>query len=49
MDKVIYLADSDSDKEAVAWAVKIPGASYGTVEVRKLWELNKTDSLGIRE
>ncbi len=33
-----YMVEADSDAEAAAWAAKIPGASHGTVEVRKIWE-----------
>jgi hypothetical protein len=29
-----YLIDVESLDEALAWAAKIPGAAYGTIEVR---------------
>ena len=34
-----YMVDVDNLDEAIKWAAKIPGASYGCVEVRPIWEL----------
>jgi hypothetical protein len=31
-----FLIEADSDEEARAWAVKIPAARYGSIEVRPL-------------
>jgi hypothetical protein len=34
-----YLVDVDTIDEAIEWASKIPGALYGSIEVRPLMEL----------
>jgi hypothetical protein len=34
-----YLVDVDTIDEAIEWAAKIPGALYGSIEVRPLMEL----------
>ncbi|WP_394850843.1 YciI family protein [Pendulispora brunnea] len=36
-----YLIRVDSKDEALAWAAKCPGASYGTMEVREVSEFGK--------
>jgi hypothetical protein len=33
-----FLLNCKDLDEAVAWAAKIPGARYGTIEVRNLWD-----------
>ena len=33
-----YLLDCEDLEEATAWAAKIPGAKYGTVEIRPIWD-----------
>lgn len=33
-----YLVDADDLDDAIAWAAKIPGAAWGTVEVRPIVE-----------
>ena len=33
-----YLIEAEDLDEALAWAAKIPSASYGTVEVRPVWQ-----------
>jgi hypothetical protein len=32
-----YLLDCKDLDEAIAWAIRIPGAQWGTIEVRPLW------------
>ena len=32
-----YLVDADDLDSALAWAAKIPSATYGSVEVRPMW------------
>src|SRR5438093_13583729 len=34
-----YLIECASKAEAIEWAAKCPGADYGTVEVRPIWEM----------
>ncbi len=34
-----YLFECKDLDEAVKWAAKIPGASYGCIEVRPIWEV----------
>ncbi|HZV01147.1 MAG TPA: YciI family protein [Planctomycetota bacterium] len=34
-----YMIEAKDLDEAVAWAAKIPGARYGTIEVRPIWEM----------
>jgi len=36
-----YLIDVPSLDEAIAWAAKIPTATYGSVEVRPVWEMDE--------
>lgn len=35
-----YVVDAADLDAAVAWAAKIPGARYGSVEVRPIWEMS---------
>jgi hypothetical protein len=34
-----YMIEAKDLDEAVAWASRIPGARYGTIEVRPIWEM----------
>ncbi len=34
-----YLIETDTLDDALAWAAKCPGAAYGTIEVRPIWEV----------
>jgi len=34
-----YLIDVPNLDEAIAWAAKIPTATYGSIEVRPVWEM----------
>jgi hypothetical protein len=34
-----YMIEAKDLDEAVLWAGKIPGARYGTIEVRPIWEM----------
>lgn len=36
-----YLIDVANLDEAIAWARKIPTATYGTVEIRPIWEMEE--------
>ena len=33
-----YIVDVDNLDDAIAWAAKIPSATYGSIEVRPIWE-----------
>jgi hypothetical protein len=33
-----YVVDCADLDAAIAWAAKIPGASFGTIEVRPIWD-----------
>jgi hypothetical protein len=33
------MVDCKTREEAVEWAAKCPGAEYGTMEVRAIWEM----------
>jgi hypothetical protein len=33
------MIEAEDLDEAVEWASRIPGARYGTIEVRPIWEL----------
>jgi hypothetical protein len=33
-----YLLDCKDLDEAITWAAKMPGATYGSIEVRPVWE-----------
>ena len=35
-----YVIEAEDLDAAVAWAAKIPGARFGSVEVRPIWEMN---------
>ncbi len=34
----IFMLDCKDLDEAISWAVKMPGARYGSVEIRPVWE-----------
>ena len=34
----IHLLDCKDLDEAIAWAAKMPGAKYGSIEIRPVWE-----------
>ena len=34
----VFLLDCKDLDEAIAWAAKMPGAKYGSVEIRPVWE-----------
>jgi len=36
-----YLIDVANLDEAIAWAAKIPSATYGTIEIRPIWEMDE--------
>ncbi|MBI3725329.1 YciI family protein [bacterium] len=36
-----YMIEASDLDEAVKWAAKIPGARFGTIEVRPIWEIHK--------
>jgi hypothetical protein len=40
------LIEVENLDEAIRWAAKIPGASYGCVEVRPLWEMEGEEGAG---
>ena len=41
-----YLVETDSLDEALEWAAKIPGARYGTIEVRPVLPMTVEASAG---
>lgn len=41
-----YMVDVENLDDAIRWAAKIPGASYGSVEVRPIWEIDMEESAG---
>ena len=36
-----YLIDVKNLDEAIAWAAKVPTATYGSIEVRPVWEMEE--------
>ena len=34
-----YIVDADNLDEAIQWAAKVPTATYGSIEVRPIWEM----------
>ncbi|MBK1880537.1 YciI family protein [Pelagicoccus mobilis] len=35
-----YLVDCDNLDQALEWAAKVPGAKWGSIEVRPIWKLS---------
>jgi hypothetical protein len=45
----IFLLDCKDLDEAIGWAAKMPGATYGSVEVRPVWEWENPDGYNHQE
>ena len=39
-----YLIDVKDLDEAIAWAAKVPTATYGSIEIRPIWEMDEEQS-----